>query len=487
MRGRPMATVARTLLAAFVALLLVVDPCQARPAPQHTAKLAAREKAVVDGITAIYNFGDSLSDTGNLLRDGATGMLKYTTGPPYGSAIGGATGRCSDGYLMIDLAKDLGLPLLNPYLDKSADVAHGVNFAVAGATALDTAALARKGVSIPHTNSSLAVQLQQFKDFMNAKTRSPQEIREKLANSLVMVGEIGGNDYNYAFSENKPTAGSARDHYNFGRMATGVVEAMALVPDVERSVTSTAREILDMGATRLVIPGNFPLGCVPSYMSAVNETDPNAYDANGCLAALNLFAQMHNVLLQQGIREPRRSYPGAMIAYADLAATFVAIVACSSSCVVFQGAEVMGVQMEKPHQAHGTEALVWESSGCGARHHCCLLELLRCVPGSCECVCFLGKANTDYFYAYVRMLRDAGKTGFDEAAVTKTCCGAGAGAYNFDMDRICGAPGTSVCARPDERISWDGVHLTQRAYRVMTDFLYHKGFASPAPVEFPRA
>ena len=206
--------------------------------------------------------------------------------------------------------------------------------------------------------------------------------RQILSESLIVLGEIGGNDYNYAFSTNKPAAGDARNIYNLGRMATGVAEAMALVPDVVRSVTSTARELLDMGARRVVTPGNFPLGCVPSYMAAVNETDPAAYDANGCLAALNLFAQMHNVLLQQGIRELRRSYPSATISYAD------------------------------------------------------------------------------YFYAYVRMLRNAGKAEFDEAARTEACCGAGGGAYNFDMDRMCGALGASVCARPDERISWDGVHLT---------------------------
>ena len=248
-----MAIMARILLAALVAMLLVVCPCHAaRPAPEQTAKSpTVKEKAVVDGITAIYNFGDSLSDTGNLLREGATGMLQHTTGLPYGSAIGGATGRCSDGYLMIDyLAKDLGLPLLNPYLDEGADFSHGVNFAVAGATALDAAALARRGVAVPHTNSSLGVQLQRFKDFMSANTQSPEEIREKLAHSLIMVGEIGGNDYNYAFSANKPAAGGARNLYNLGRMATGVAEAMALVPDVVRSVTSAARELPSTWARR---------------------------------------------------------------------------------------------------------------------------------------------------------------------------------------------------------------------------------------------
>ncbi|RLN06965.1 acetylajmalan esterase-like [Panicum miliaceum] len=96
-----------------------------------------------------------------------------------------------------------------------------------------------------------------------------------------------------------------------------------------------------------------------------------------------LFARpdaQHNVLLQQGVHELRRSYPSATVAYAD------------------------------------------------------------------------------YFYAYGRRHDGAAVT------VTRACCGA----YNFDMDRMCGA-------RPDERISWDGVHPTQRAYRVMTDLLYHTG------------
>ncbi|KAF0936136.1 hypothetical protein E2562_038862 [Oryza meyeriana var. granulata] len=380
------------LLVAFLALLLV-GTCQARPAPRP----AASKGAVVDGITAIYNFGDSISDTGNLLREGAAGgMMEHTDC------------HCSTLSLI-----HIGLPLLNPYLDKGADFTHGVNFAVTGATALDTAALASIGVTAPHTNSSLNVQLQWFKDFMSATTKSPAEVREKLANALVMVGEIGGNDYNYAFAMNRPLSGSdgERSVADVGRMMTGVVESMFLVPKVVQSVKSAAKEVLDMGATRVVIPGNFPLGCVPSYLAAVNETDSAAYDGNGCLVGLNLFAQMHNVLLQQGIRELRRSYPAATIAYAD------------------------------------------------------------------------------YFNAYVRMLEGAREMGFDGAAVTKACCSAGGGdgsKYNFDMERMCGAPGTAVCARPEERISWDGVHLTQRAYSVMAGLLYQKGFASPPPVKFPR-
>ena len=46
---------------------------------------------------------------------------------------------------------------------------------------------------------------------MGATISSPQEIREKLAESLVMVGKIVGNDYNYAFVVNKQVAGAEHD------------------------------------------------------------------------------------------------------------------------------------------------------------------------------------------------------------------------------------------------------------------------------------
>jgi hypothetical protein len=40
------------------------------------------------------------------------------------------------------------------------DFTHGANFAVAGATALDdVATLTRRGIVVPHTKSSMAVQL----------------------------------------------------------------------------------------------------------------------------------------------------------------------------------------------------------------------------------------------------------------------------------------------------------------------------------------
>jgi len=75
---------------------------------------AAAAPTTVDGITAIYNFGDSITDTGNLIREGATGVLRYIGKLPYGidlDLLHGPTGRCSNGYLMIDF---LGTPPRRP-------------------------------------------------------------------------------------------------------------------------------------------------------------------------------------------------------------------------------------------------------------------------------------------------------------------------------------------------------------------------------------
>ena len=51
---------------------------------------------------ALFNFGDSLADAGNLIQNGTPEFLA-TARLPYGQTyFGKATGRCSDGRLVID-------------------------------------------------------------------------------------------------------------------------------------------------------------------------------------------------------------------------------------------------------------------------------------------------------------------------------------------------------------------------------------------------
>ncbi|KAJ0014713.1 hypothetical protein Pint_19757 [Pistacia integerrima] len=67
-------------------------------------------------------------------------------------------------------------------------------------------------------------------------------------------------------------------------------------------------------------------------------------------------------------------------------------------------------------------------------------------------------------------LRHACLLRFDVKSVQKACCGVG-GEYDFSLTRMCGAPNVPVCGNPHERISWDGVHLTQKAYKIMASWL----------------
>ncbi|KAL0807111.1 hypothetical protein Bca101_099603 [Brassica carinata] len=78
---------------------------------------------------AIFNFGDSNSDTGGL--SSAFGQA----GPPHGSSFfGSPAGRYCDGRLVIDfIAESLGLPYLSAFLDSvGSNFSHGANFATAG-------------------------------------------------------------------------------------------------------------------------------------------------------------------------------------------------------------------------------------------------------------------------------------------------------------------------------------------------------------------
>ncbi|KAF9626306.1 hypothetical protein IFM89_032155 [Coptis chinensis] len=42
----------------------------------------------------------------------------------------------------------------------------------------------------------------------------------------------------------------------------------------------------------------------------------------------------------------------------------------------------------------------------------------------------------------------------------------------FKLRRMCRLEGATVCSNPDQSVSWDGIHLTQKAYMCMTQWLF---------------
>ncbi|XP_074269382.1 GDSL esterase/lipase At5g03980-like [Silene latifolia] len=250
-------------------------------------------------INAIYQFGDSLSDTGNLIRaDPSTNCANW----PYGeSYFNEPTGRCSNGLLVIDyFAKFLNLPLLDAYLNKDGNFTHGVNFAVASAAALNSSVLGEKYNVWAPTNLTLSVQLGWFKSHLHSFYPNVLERRNKLAKGLFLMGEVGGNDYNFAFTQGKP-----------------LPDVYEMVPDVVQKIKSAVEEIIDLGATQIGIPGNFPIGCMPMYLSQFKTNDSSKYDELKCLKEYNRHAIYHNDQLQQTIIELQKSNPNVTIVYMD--------------------------------------------------------------------------------------------------------------------------------------------------------------------------
>lgn len=339
---------------------------------------------------SIISFGDSLADTGNLIRLSKSNKIVASSVLPYGETFfHHPTGRFSDGRLVIDfIAEGMGFPLVPPYvgvmknMSSSKNSMRGVNFAVAGATAVDISYLEKRGIKNPATNVSLGTQLEWFKQMLPILCDSPTSCKEFLENSLFLMGEIGGNDYNHPFSQGK----SGEDVQSF-------------VPAVISAIGLAINELIELGAQTLIVPGNLPIGCSASYLTIFKNSNKKEYDdSTGCINWLNDFAEYHNQLLQQEIHKLREIHPHANIIYAD------------------------------------------------------------------------------YYNAAMQIYESPKKFGFTSTIVA--CCGGG-GPYNYDSKRPCGSPSSNYCDTPSSYVSWDGVHLTEAAYKLIAEGLLQGPYTIP--------
>lgn len=77
------------------------------------------------------------------------------------------------------------------------------------------------------------------------------------------------------------------------------------------------QRVIGLGATRVVVPGNFPIGCLPVHKTGFASDASAAYDENECLKELNDFAKYHNQQLEEAIHKLQQQNPTAIIVYAD--------------------------------------------------------------------------------------------------------------------------------------------------------------------------
>uniref|UniRef100_A0A7N2LR28 GDSL esterase/lipase n=1 Tax=Quercus lobata TaxID=97700 RepID=A0A7N2LR28_QUELO len=210
-----------------------------------------------------------------------------------------------------------------------------------------------------------------------------KKCNEIFGSSLFLMGEIGGNDYNYPFF-----------------LYRSIEEIQTFVPLVIKAIASAINELIELGAVTLMVPGNLPIGCSAAYLTYYETADTDQYDPEtGCLNWLNKFSEYHNDQLQKELSRIQALHPHTNIIYAD------------------------------------------------------------------------------FYNSSMRFYRNPSQYGFTGGALT-ACCGGG-GPYNFNTSAECGDPSVSACDDPSKYVSWDGIHLTEAAYRWITNGLLEGPYTIP--------
>ncbi|RRT45141.1 hypothetical protein B296_00051064 [Ensete ventricosum] len=240
---------------------------------------------------ALFNFGDSLSDTGNVVISSL----------PYGVTY---FGRASDGRLVIDflgIPEGIRLPHLPPNTAKNVSFRRGVNFAFIAAPALPFEFYHERGLSRGlWVNASVHQQVDRFERLLPSICGTPQGLMSRyrkdfLSKSLVVFGEFGGNDYNTGIFGGLPVS-EVRSTF-VPRITQAIAEG------VEVSWETSVRYLESVGSKN---------PCVDI------SSDPEYYGPrSGCARKFNALSWYHNALLRRQLNRLRRKYPAVSIRYAD--------------------------------------------------------------------------------------------------------------------------------------------------------------------------
>nr|CAD1822254.1 unnamed protein product [Ananas comosus var. bracteatus] len=337
---------------------------------------------------AIFNFGDSNSDTGGFwaafpAQPGPFGMTYFKK----------PAGRASDGRLVIDfLAEALGLPFLSPYLQSvGPDFRHGANFATLASTVLlPNTSLFVSGIS----PFSLAIQLNQIKDLK--------------AQALSLRSQLGHNlPHPSIFSSALYTIDIGQNDFTSNLKSIGIVGVKQYLPQVVNQISWTIKELYDIGGRSFMAFNLAPIGCYPAFLEELPH-DTWDLDIFGCMVSYNKAVVDYNNMLNESLTQMREMLPHASIVYVDT--------------------------------------------------HSIKLELFQ--------------HPKDYGLKYG----------------TRACCGYGGGAHNFNPDVYCGKTeviinghmvSSTACEDPQSYVSWDGIHATEAANKLVTQAILNGSFSHP--------
>ncbi|XP_051145269.1 GDSL esterase/lipase At4g01130-like [Andrographis paniculata] len=246
---------------------------------------------------AIFNFGDSNSDTGGFAA------AFPSIPPPHGMTFFGTpAGRYTDGRLPIDfLAQALGLPFVCPYLQSiGSNFKHGANFATSASPVLqpDMSVFAS---TVSPSPFYLRVQINQMKEFKNkveCKPRASNLPNPKIFGRALYTINIGHNDVVHKFASDGPG---------------GVKQ---IEPQLTSEIANAVKELYSIGGRTFFVQNLNPMGCYAASLALINH-DPSDVDKAGCMVSLNNAVQEFNSALKDTLEQTRQELKDANIIYVD--------------------------------------------------------------------------------------------------------------------------------------------------------------------------
>lgn len=253
---------------------------------------------------AIYNFGDSNSDTGGI----SAAFVPISA--PYGEAFfHKPAGRDSDGRLIIDfIAERFKLPYLSAYLNSiGTNYRHGANFATGGSTIRrQNETIFEYGIS-PFALDMQIVQFDQFKarttDLYNQVKSTPD------AEKLPRVEEFSKALYTFDIGQNDLSVGFRKMSFD---------QLRAAMPDIVNQLASAVQHLYEQGGRAFWIHNTGPIGCLPVNLFYVSNPAPGYLDEHGCVKAQNEMAIEFNSKLKERIVRLKAELPEAAITYVDV-------------------------------------------------------------------------------------------------------------------------------------------------------------------------
>ncbi|XP_061363353.1 GDSL esterase/lipase At4g01130-like [Gastrolobium bilobum] len=326
---------------------------------------------------AIFNFGDSNSDTG-----GFNAAFPAQVSPFGMTYFKKPVGRASDGRLIVDfLAQALGLPFLSPYLQSiGSDFRHGANFATSASTVLmPTMSFFVSGLS----PFSLEIQHSQLKQFKARVGEFYQQGPTKISYGCSSGTNLPSPDI---FAKSIYTFYIGQNDFTSKLASNGIVGVREYLPQIVSQIDATIKEIYAQGGRTFLVFNLAPVGCYPGFLVELPHGSTDI-DEFGCMVSYNNVVDDYNKLLKETLSQTRKILIGASLIYVDT--------------------------------------------------HSALLELFH--------------HPTSYGLKYG----------------TRACCGHGGGDYNFNPKIMCGNMAASACDDPQSYVSWDGIHFTEAANKIV--------------------